>query len=1325
MTKIESRLGSSAPEGQYDRDPKGRAWVVRALGSAVTGWIVPEAIPIITVILVFLLISDTWLRRWLRAPWRWVLFIASIGSLIHVEWVTPLHAAIGWTGAAVAPAIWRFLVDLVQDFVPESKSSPPGGDNPAAARAVTVPASPAETAGRWQINGRRVLWLVRLALAIGGCALMPAAIPAVVGVLGYLLLADERVHPRVARMARPAISLSALLIGTALLYRSQPWLPVLAVAVVGVLPTLALEFLAVNCEVYLETAEGDYRRALALARIMWGPRVRLIVLSGIWCLGTMWGPWSDHDAVAMLPLFIFLGLGRPILAVPAAACAFFLVDSRWTLAPALIIWTVMVASHYRSRSQVVTTLLPRTRTLRSVDRLLSAGLWETAASQLVERPQTPYVLLRQARLDLAAGRLHTARQHAEAALTANTDRDTRTLALLTATDASLRIGDIDSAEDWLKEADASVSRHDHQILATILRSRTALHRDHLGSAADLARTALQELPFSPRWTPLRADATAVLVTALCRSGHPRQGQDAATDLDLLIGSAPALIAWTTGRRTSDFREMLLPTARWMAGAIAASIRCKYELALALPEEASNDLMDDLDDQIHALGAMGATAEIIESFLLLATLHSRGGKEEEGPDHSRLALEFALKSLSYADSLRHVLPAEEDRARWTARVSEAFDIALTAAHTAGTPRLIAELIELSRVQAVPELNGGHTDAILPPATVRVRGSCAIVRRYSTALPVDLEDAAAHAAGPGAWWLGWWQTPHALHRCLTPPTGQITANLLPLDALADPLAQLRAAVPVQGPAETEPEFLSRIARSPLVQHNGSDSFLTTLGNALLPAALRDELLRRLRAGTAPLPLAIAPAPALAHVPWPALIIGSHQHQPVRLIEVAQLTLAPSASLLTVCAAHPDQAVSASPLRLAVLDPTETDEYPALNGARALADPAAAAGAIVLGGQWAPKPATTAAIRSSLLTAGRASTVMFGCHAVGSANSHSSALIISAADSSATALTSREVRTWGLPPNDFPRQVALHACDTSNLAATTSGEWMSLAPSFLAAGARDVLTTVYPIPDLIDQISPLDQAVMAGAPLRTALRTQQLAALARWNANQNDPRSWPLWWASFAITGIIPGHQSATRPVLADPYLVEAIHDAIKVSRQLGSKTIGCAQLMVSYLDTATLPDFADVSEQLLFYTGKIATRLLPTGPTQKLDDAEGTITTCLLDHFDTALHLAAAQGVHFQLQHLIAAMTATSSCPGNKAAALLLRSRQLNLEHHLTFELTHAQVTHQLPGHEAASQHQRRTLLDPTTRAVLECIGEHLDQPLTFASHTLADREGRHA
>jgi len=49
----------------------------------------------------------------------------------------------------------------------------------------------------------------------------------------------------------------------------------------------------------------------------------------------------------------------------------------------------------------------------------------------------------------------------------------------------------------------------------------------------------------------------------------------------------------------------------------------------------------------------------------------------------------------------------------------------------------------------------------------------------------------------------------------------------------------------------------------------------------------------------------------------------------------------------------------------------------------------------------------------------------------------------------MTAADLLGSGIDPARFPAQVSLQACDTSDLASAVGGEWLSLAPAFLAAG------------------------------------------------------------------------------------------------------------------------------------------------------------------------------------------------------------------------------------------------------------------------------------
>jgi CHAT domain len=106
-------------------------------------------------------------------------------------------------------------------------------------------------------------------------------------------------------------------------------------------------------------------------------------------------------------------------------------------------------------------------------------------------------------------------------------------------------------------------------------------------------------------------------------------------------------------------------------------------------------------------------------------------------------------------------------------------------------------------------------------------------------------------------------------------------------------------------------------------------------------------------------------------------------------------------------------------------------------------------------------------------------------------------------------------------MPAQVLLQACDTSAVSDTRSGEWLTIAPAFVAGGAREVLATLYPILDdgAASDLSstghdPLIGAAIAGESLSAALweyqRGKSKIWLSKGNSHLGDS---PLVWGAYA--------------------------------------------------------------------------------------------------------------------------------------------------------------------------------------------------------------------
>jgi hypothetical protein len=674
---------------------------------------------------------------------------------------------------------------------------------------------------------------------------------------------------------------------------------------------------------------------------------------------------------------------------------------------------------------------------------------------------------------------------------------------------------------------------------------------------------------------------------------------------------------------------------------------------------------DIEECVEIFRVLDSPLDAADAELLLARLHAAKGSAQR-------SLTWTLSAIVDLDRVRHSLRSQTSRARWSIRFNTALEQALDQADRCDDSPRVAELIELARVQAVPVLNlvGADGDVQLAVApTVRVRGRAGIIRGGGSEVrPVDLEFAAASAAGDDAWWLSSWATDVELFWSLVPPTGAVSHGRIPLGPgtnLAAALNELAAALPVRQENEQDADLDLRVAAGPLLASPDAELALAVeLGRMLIPPALHDELRRRRRDGRT-LPLAISPAPLLGHVPWSLLAIADSQDgQPVRLVEVAEWVLAPSAALLA--SANERRTDQRCPLRVAVLDPTDiSPAFPALPAARGLASALPEAVLVLGGSHWHDERATIERVVGAVRDAGPDASVLFGCHAVTGDRDRPSAgaLVLAPDGEQPSILTAAHLFAVDIARSAFPGQVSLQACDTSDLAASAGGEWLTLAPGFLAAGAHTVVTTQFPLIDTggDPDTDPLLQALIRGDDLRVAVRATQLAGLSRWRALRGGNGlpaldDTPLAWAPFAVC--TAGRGSARRDVSsaqvpASRRLYKALGEAAKAALELRDRTVTSAHFCAAYVvdETEVFDESlikAAVMPFIMFPLAKIL-RARPEEP----KDAGLRPSRELVDLVVTAGQNAADNGSTLEPEHLIAEVL-----KGHHPGVTVLRATRLH-------------------------------------------------------------------
>lgn len=606
----------------------------------------------------------------------------------------------------------------------------------------------------------------------------------------------------------------------------------------------------------------------------------------------------------------------------------------------------------------------------------------------------------------------------------------------------------------------------------------------------------------------------------------------------------------------------------------------------VPGKDSKYPLAELDENADLLAIQGQWGIVADLLVTLARNEMRPPKEADESNvdspEKRLAkaLGYLLRALRELDRNRSTLRSPRDRAAWSARLHEALALALALAVQSGDARLQAELMEFGRIQTLPHFDSAPARdgqiALTVPPVIRVRNRAQVSRYWDAArpAPVDLETAAGAAAGPGAWWLSYWQSGSLLYWSLVPPTGPVAGGRMdfsPASQLRTALRALQEGLPVLLDGEQAAAMDWRMASSPLLSDPPDERQASArLADLLLPGALLTALRARLKTSSEPLPLAIVPSAGLAFVPWSLLVLSDlDDERTVRLAQAADWVLAPAASLATSLLQR-RRPMGPFPLRLAIADTWQDPGLAALPAARRQAT-ALPANVEVLGGRhWTTHTATLAAVRAAFARLDPASTVLFACHALPAPEDLTAqgGLVLAepGPGGQPRLLTPSDVVAMAADGIAAPAQVLLLACDSSDLSSSAAGEWLTTAPAMLAAGSRAIVTTLFPVRDSAGDDDPVLGAAIAGQDLRAAVRGLQRSGARAWDTR--GPRTFqetPLQWAAYAI---VAAHQAtpadAQLPVPGlSPRLKDTLYGAALNTSPI-RRTVHTGHLLARYLD-----------------------------------------------------------------------------------------------------------------------------------------------------------------
>jgi hypothetical protein len=237
--------------------------------------------------------------------------------------------------------------------------------------------------------------------------------------------------------------------------------------------------------------------------------------------------------------------------------------------------------------------------------------------------------------------------------------------------------------------------------------------------------------------------------------------------------------------------------------------------------------------------------------------------------------------------------------------------------------------------------------------------------------------------------------------------------------------------------------------------------------------------------------------------------------------------------------------------------------------------------LGGpHWTGRAATVEAVSRELEDAGPDITAAFMCHAVrGTAEEPSRGGLVMAGEE-LEVLSPVDLFAMSERGVAMPAQVLLQACDTSALSDAASGEWLTLAPALIAGGSREVIATLYPMPDLYVPDDPVIAAAIAGTSLREAMVLHQRIGLTRWEAGKaSDPSHSPLAWAAYAPICVGPPPEPAgedRQPAgeeAVSARFVRLVEDAIKQCREGRAERFDSGYLLAAVLDDSEIDFYFD--------------------------------------------------------------------------------------------------------------------------------------------------------
>ncbi|MFL6110544.1 MAG: hypothetical protein ACJ786_04225 [Catenulispora sp.] len=562
-------------------------------------------------------------------------------------------------------------------------------------------------------------------------------------------------------------------------------------------------------------------------------------------------------------------------------------------------------------------------------------------------------------------------------------------------------------------------------------------------------------------------------------------------------------------------------------------------------------VDPRRDVVTALAMLDADTRPLAATtgrLLLAKLDNAAGD-------GVAALAHAGSALAAAQHGRYLLPSAAWRDSWSRTQLDAHATTLHLASVHGDSVLVAEVIELTRGEALPKVTdartlsalaaldatGGDVEHVVPIDSAAIPDGVAAVATLQGLSPVrrpprvrvgsgfrlpglDQElaeivlDRELDAIGPRTWY---WSAATVLNDCywaIRDPAGHWSHGRIPLNAgtqAAAAYADLLEALPFARPGEDAEQIRARVVAGALGRTGRPEAerdLLARVAAAFLPPPLA----KGLRAASGDATLVVSLPTALGHLPVAGLPLEPGSD--LRLVERAAVLHMPSWGVVHASRrSHRGPRSNAWPARLAIVAPHGDDDMEVLTRPNGVSR-------VVRG------PLTKRQCRDLLhaMNDDRSWLLTLVGHidAVLGNTAASGLRLAGGKPGTVERLTMNDlVATEGTTrPFEMPERVVLIGCGSIGIGPppsliagqTPASEWLGLGAAVVLAGADHVcctLYTVYASTHLKRMADALISGLASGGVPVAELRRVQLAELTRWRDGQ---RTFPVLWLSLAYVG-----------------------------------------------------------------------------------------------------------------------------------------------------------------------------------------------------------------